>query len=132
MKKSLFLILCMAAAFSAVSFRNVNSQTDSPINLVMQGGNWEVNSGDTSLDANPGVKEAFEKATENLDGYNYEPIALLGSQVVSGTNFCLLVRGTPVVPQGKPSFFLMYIYLDLKGNAQITRINPFDFTGYIQ
>lgn len=83
-------------------------------------GGWSANSGALSLDANPEVKAAFEKATEGLTGYGYEPIAYLGSQVVAGTNYRILCRASAVVPDAAPAYEIVTIYEDLDGAAVIT------------
>lgn len=82
-------------------------------------GGWEVNSGSLSVESNAAAKAAFEKATERMEGYEYEPIALLGTQVVAGTNYSILARGTAVVPDAIPSYEIITIYEDLEGNAEI-------------
>lgn len=68
------------------------------------------------------TKAVFDKALEGLVGVNYEPIAYLGSQVVAGTNHCFLCKATVVSPDAEPSLVLIYIYEDLKGNAEIMSI----------
>ena len=83
-------------------------------------GGWTANSGDLSMSANPDAMAAFEKATEGLTGYAYEPLALLGSQVVAGMNYRILCRGTAVVPDAVPTFEIVTIYADLDGGAVIT------------
>ena len=82
-------------------------------------GGWEVNNGKLSLEENAEAKAAFEKATEGLTGYEYEPIALLGTQIVSGRNYSILARGKAVVPDAEPSYEIITIYEDLEGNAKI-------------
>ena len=82
-------------------------------------GGWAVNNGKLSIEDNTEAKAAFEKATEGLAGYEYEPIALLGTQVVSGTNYSILVKGNAVVPDAEPSYEIITIYEDLEGNAEI-------------
>jgi len=85
-------------------------------------GAYEVNSGDLSLDQNADAQAAFTKALETLDGSDYEPVALLGTQVVSGTNYAVLCRITPVTPDAEPEFGIVYIYEDLDGNAEVTEV----------
>lgn len=87
-------------------------------------GGWSVNGGDLSLDANPDAKAALEKAVDGLTGYAYEPIAMLGSQVVAGTNYAILCRGTVVVPDAVPTYEIAIVYEDLDGNAEITDTVP--------
>lgn len=68
------------------------------------------------------AQEAFDKATENLDGAEYTPVALLSTQLVAGMNYCILCQITPVVPNAEASWALVYIYADLEGNAEITNV----------
>ena len=83
-------------------------------------GAWEVNNKLLSLDKNPEAKAAFERAIEGLDGYSYEAIALLGTQVVAGTNYSILVRGTAVTPDAKPVYQIITVYEDVTGKTEIT------------
>jgi hypothetical protein len=45
---------------------------------------------------------AFDKAAACLAGASYEPVAVLGKQVVAGMNYCLLCKVTATVPDAKP------------------------------
>ena len=65
---------------------------------------------------------AFDKATEGLVGATYAPVALLSTQLVAGTNYCILCQITPVVPDAVPTWNLVYIYADMEGNAEITNV----------
>lgn len=71
------------------------------------------------MEANPEAKAALEKAVEGLVGASYEPIACLGTQLVAGTNYCLLCRITPVTPNPTSHFALVYVYQALDGAAEI-------------
>ena len=64
--------------------------------------------------------EAFNKAIDCLDGYRYEVVAVLGSQVVAGMNYSYLCKGEMVIPDAKPDYNIVNVYEDLKGDAQIT------------
>lgn len=66
--------------------------------------------------------KAFDKAMEGFVGVDYSPVALLSTQVVSGTNYCFLCEATVVYPGAETSYALVYIYADLQGNAEITDI----------
>ena len=72
------------------------------------------------------AKAALDKALEKLTGAEYEPIALLATQLVSGTNYSILCEVTPVVPDAASSFVIVHVYQDLEGNAEIT--DTFDFS----
>ena len=73
-----------------------------------------------SMKDNPDAMNAFEAAFPN--GYNYthyEPIALLGTQVVSGTNYLYLCKSTWTDYQENVSFVLLQIYQDLSGKSEV-------------
>jgi len=92
-------------------------------------GGWKFNQSKTSLSKNPAAMKAFKKAVRNLTGCEYKPIALLGSQTVSGTNYCILCRTTAVVPHAKSTYSLVYVYQNLKGHARITSVSELDIAG---
>ena len=88
-------------------------------------GGWEV----TPAEAHALPKDAqsaFEKATAQLDGAEYIPVALMSSQVVAGMNYCVLCQVTYVVPDAVPFWALVYIYADPEGNAEITNVYDID------
>ena len=91
------------------------NNTDAP--LV---GAYNTNLVSFSLKDNPDAMNAFEAAFPN--GYNYthyEPIALLGTQVVSGTNYLYLCKSTWTDYQENVSFVLLQIYQDLSGKSHV-------------
>ena len=100
--------------------KQVTEQQTSENNSDKIAGGWENNQGSLKLDDNKEAKAAFEKAMQGMVGYKYEVIAYLGSQVVQGTNYAYLCRGTPVVPDAKAEYLILDIYEDLKGNTRIT------------
>ena len=53
-------------------------------------------------------------------GVDYTPVALLATQVVSGTNYRLLCAGTPVTPNGVTELYVVDVYEDTSGKAEIT------------
>ena len=105
----LMLTVCAASAASNASAEQ------------MVGG-WELVEAQGAALADEGAQEAFEKATKELVGANYVPVALLGKQLVAGMNYCILCQVTPVVPDAKPAWALVYIYADLEGNATISNV----------
>ena len=100
---------------SAEEKEQAKNNTDAP--LV---GAYNTNLVSFSLKDNPDAMNAFEAAFPN--GYNYthyEPIALLGTQVVSGTNYLYLCKSTWTDYQENVSFVLLQIYQDLSGKSQV-------------
>lgn len=82
-------------------------------------GGWAINS-NFEPSENINAMAAFDKATEGLEGYKYTVMAVLGSQIVAGTNYSYLCRGEVVVPDAKPEYVIVNVYEDLDGNAEIT------------
>ena len=83
-------------------------------------GAYNTNFVSFSMKDNPDAMNAFEAAFPN--GYNYthyEPIALLGTQVVSGTNYLYLCKSTWTDYQENVSFVLLQIYQDLSGKSEV-------------
>ena len=83
-------------------------------------GGCKANQGSLSLKKNKAAKSAFDKAVKDLDGYTYQPVAYLGSQVVSRNNYSYLCKGKAVVPKAKTEYFILNVYEDLSGKAEIT------------
>ena len=103
---SLILLLCCSPAFA--------DETE-----MMLSGGWE-NIPHEAEELPEDAQKAFDKATEELAGAEYTPVALLSTQVVAGINYCILCQITPVAPNAEPGWTLVYIYADLEGNAEIT------------
>ncbi|MDO4549503.1 MAG: SH3 domain-containing protein [Clostridia bacterium] len=114
---TLFLALIMTLSFTPFNIANAEAAV----------GAWQINASDLSPSKNPEAKAAFDKAMDGIVGVNYKLIACLGSQVVQGTNYCLLCEATAVSPNAKSTYVLVYVYEDLEGKAEVT-----DVTGGIK
>ena len=86
-------------------------------------GGWTLTEDAAVTDAAQGV---FAKAMEGLVGVNYTPVALLGTQLVSGTNYCFLCEATVVYPDAQPYYAVVTVYQDLQGKAEIRNIVAMD------
>lgn len=112
------LIAMSCATFSAFADDSIELADDSGYTEFLAGG-WEVNTGSTSISKNAAAKAAFKKATAELLGVSYQPIAVLGTQVVAGTKYAILCRATPVIPDAAPDITIMYIYENVDGTVDI-------------
>jgi hypothetical protein len=90
-------------------------------------GGWAVQQGRTAL--NRHVKQVFNKALDGLVGADYEPVALLGTQVVAGKNYAILCRITPTVLHPVTHWGVAYVYEDLQGNAKLLEVRDLEL-GY--
>ncbi len=98
--------------------------------LVAQSGE-EVTGGWTASVSEEQAKAgeaALEKATEEMEGATYEPVAVVGTQVVAGTNYEIICLVTPVYPDAEGSYARVTVYEDLEGNAEITNVEDIEYT----
>ena len=82
-------------------------------------GGWE-NAADYKITDE--IKSILEKASATLTGATYEPVAYIGSQVVSGKNHYILCKMTPSVKElnGAVSYVFVTVYENLEGKCEIT------------
>lgn len=99
--------------------------TENEINFEELSGGWNNNEAIGS-DLTGDTKLAFDKAFEDFAGVDYSPLALLGTQVVAGTNFAVLCKASTVTAEPQTALAVVIIYADLQGNASITSICQFN------
>lgn len=134
MKKLISLFLALMMAILAIPALAEDAQDpdmafDPDIDPDFLVSAWESWTGDP-LEIPDDVKAAFDKTMEGLVGCTYEPIAILGSQVVSGMNYCLLCKTTIVTPDAPVSYTLVNIYEALDGTAEILSIQDVVFDAF--
>ena len=91
---------------------------------VAQQGDWEIPESLGEADLTDDEKETFQKALGAQSGADYEPIAVLATQVVAGENLAYLCRGAST--DGAAQWNIVVVYKDLQGNASITGAAAFD------
>lgn len=117
MKKIIVILLSAFLLLNVVSCERKET-ADTPADDIITGA-WAA-SNDTALTEE--VKAVFEKGLEDLVGVNYVPVACLGTQVVAGTNYCVLARATVVYPDAKPYYTFVFLYEDLSGAVSLMNI----------
>lgn len=70
--------------------------------------------------------ERFEKATKELVGASYEPVAMLGTQVVSGTNYKYLCHEALVTATPTYKWAVVTVYEDLEGNVSLGEVEDLE------
>ena len=90
-------------------------------------GGWSMAEDITVTDE---VRALVEEAAGQLLGATYEPVALLGTQVVAGTNYCVLCRKSAVVQNPQYEYVLMYIWKDLDGKASLLGFDDIELGDY--
>ena len=86
-------------------------------------GGWEITSHDAE-ELPEDAQKAFDKAKDKLTDGEYTPVSLLATQLVAGTNYCILCQVDPADAASEQKWTLVYIYADLQGNAEI--MNTYD------
>ena len=87
-------------------------------------GGWAVTEDSTIT---PEAEAVFDKAMEDLEGTEYEPLDLLATQVVAGKNYCFLCRTAQAIPDSAPEYAFVYIYENLQGNTEILDVQEISF-----
>ncbi len=128
MKKILSVLLCAAMITAAcIVFSSCGKEDNTNAGGPDTGdtGKYEADGGwgkAESPKVPDEVKALFEKATAELDGAVYTPVAYLASQVVEGINHRVLCRVAPVVPDAVETYAIVTLYEDPSGNAEITDV----------
>lgn len=68
----------------------------------------------------------FDKALEGLVGVGYTPVQVLATQLVSGTNYAYLAVGETVTATPEKNYYVITVYADLNGGAELTNIHKID------
>lgn len=118
------LILSLTALLSGCA-GTAKSQTADKTPDITTGG-YTVNKNLSAAALPKDAQGAFDKALDGMTGADYEPIVLIGTQTVSGTNYAILCKVTPVIPDAESELDVVTIYEDLSGKAEILSTEPFD------
>lgn len=89
-------------------------------------GGWSYADSPAITDEIEGIMDAV---TGSLLGAEYEPVAVIGTQVVSGTNYAILCAITTVTENPVTNFEMVYVYENLEGNCEITSTEAVDIAG---
>ena len=138
MKKMMVMVMALVLAAGMTACGNIGavaqteqfSENETEISEAaseMLEGGWEA-PGNTDISMHPEARAALEKAVSVMTGAEYEPVSLLATQVVAGTNYCILCKVTAVVPDALPVYELVYVYEDLEGNAEIISIREIEIS----
>ena len=92
------------------------------------GGSWKSVSKEGAVP----LPEAVKAALDRNDGVSLSSIAVLGTQVVAGTNYRLLVYGNLITAEPRTDLYVVDVYENLDGEAEITSIAPFDLLAYVE
>ena len=126
MKKiALILIAVMiAVSFAACGGKDEGAKPDGGQDAPLLGG-WTLSEFD-GVELPEAAQNAYDKALEGYTGMGYVPYALLGTQVVSGTNYMILAKGTTVTAEPVSALYVLVIYEDTEGNCTVANVSDFD------
>ena len=93
-------------------------------------GGWTTISSGVNGTLDEKTQTVFDNVTSTLTGFTYKPIALLGTQVVAGTNYAVLCYGSASYDNKPEYIYLITIYEDLNGNQEITSHAYVDISEY--
>ncbi len=68
------------------------------------------------------IQDYMKKANEVLAGATFEPVAVIGTQVVAGMNYRLLCKETATVPDAKTVYSIVTLYADPQGEVSLSDI----------
>ena len=111
---SLFIIVCLLTV-------GCGKQENKKEELKLKDG-WEIDLSIKEVEMPKEVKDIFNRANDK----NYEVVALLGTQVVAGTNYAVLALGKSADKKTKYSFNIVTIYEDLEKNVELTSVAYLD------
>ena len=104
---------------------------ESPKKYSTSVGSWTINgTGKALVLEDEKVQASFDNATAKMDSMIFNPICLLGEQVVAGTNYAILTYGKGTNEDESTSVYVATLYENLEGESEITYLyyfNPMDF-----
>lgn len=94
-------------------------------------GGWQVYLDNEVGNISDDDQEMFDLAVKDEKDYQYTTIALLGTQVVAGTNYMFLTKATNL-DSGDVSWKIVTIYRDLTGVGKVFNIKDFNIVDYLE
>ena len=132
MKKLVTLTMAAALAASLVACGGTQTSTETKVDEATEqasqtlGGGWQMSEEGASSLLTPEEAEIFQKAMGEIDGVSYEPVCVVGQQVVAGMNYAYLCKATPTTADAQTEWSIVVIYAALDGSATFTSASPLD------
>lgn len=93
-------------------------------------GGWETILANTKVNIDEDTAKLFESAKASYTSIELEPVALLGNQVVAGTNRMFLAKGYQKGDEANAEYKMVIVYTDLQNNSSITKVTDFNYLKY--
>ncbi len=126
-KKILVLTFVLMLSVLIVGCGKEEKEENKP-NMV---GGWEIVLTEKEVGLEENELNIFNDAKSNYNSLELDPVAILGTQVVAGTNYMYLAKGYQKGEEDNATYKVVIVYKDLEGKSTITRVNDFDFTKYV-
>lgn len=113
--------------FDYAAYTSSDNKEFSPETLA---GGWSVPEDAIGSAVPDDVREIFNKAASTFDGADIVPLALLGKQIVAGTNYAFICKSTLTTAEPVTGIQVVTVYADLQDNAEIigiSTVDPADF-----
>ena len=91
---------------------------------------WTVREAEKKSTLPKQIQTGFEKVLKSQKDMTYEPLQLLATQLVNGTNYMALVRGKGTAEDAKSEIYLMTWNEDLQGNVKLMDLKPLNLNYY--
>ena len=119
MKKAISFVLCLSLIAGCIlAFASCGKPNNDNTTAAGTESGGEIAGGWARADSpviTDDFRKVFDKAVAEFD-VDYTPVAYLASQIVAGTNHCVLCKAM------SKTYVIVYIYEDLQGNAEVTDI----------
>lgn len=115
---------CSSAPAQTTAAPETTAKVEGTQPAATEVGGWEFL--DAASVLNEDEAAVFEKATAEWTGTGLEPVAVIATQVVAGTNYCFLAKITTISSTPERHYGFVYVYADLEGNAKISSIKNLD------
>ena len=102
--------------------------SENPRSATLDGGLQIVNIKNKSAALSKSVRKVFRKGTAKYVGYELRPVALLGTQVVSGKNYRFLCFGTGYAGS---DLFVVDIYQNTNGKCSLESCKALNLEKYV-
>lgn len=90
-------------------------------------GGWTVAApGKLGMISQEHIQEIFDEGSKKITDVTFNPIDVIATQVVSGTNYAILCYGKTASETPKEGIYLVTLYEDLDGNSEITTVAHID------
>lgn len=132
MKKKYFIGLLVGVLFltGCSLFGNKKEEKGEKTPMENITGGWETIIADKKAGMTNEEVEIFEAAKKNYLDLELEAIAVLGKQVVAGTNYMYLAKGYEKGNEANATYNIVVIYHDLENKSTVKSVSAFDYTKY--